>query len=73
MWYSTETCNRDSKILIYKFSSILHHINNKYPWLTEEGQMSCEHKKIPEEVQRKINGLTHIQNRLIFLNKSYNR
>jgi len=54
MWYSAQTCNGDSKVLITKFNSILHHIKNEHQWRTEEGTiMTCEHEEIPEEILRK--------------------
>lgn len=67
MWYSAQTCNGDSKVLITKFNSILHHIKNEHQWRTEEGTtMTCEHEEIPEEILRKKNGFIHNQNRIMF-------
>lgn len=71
MWYSAQTCNGNSKVLITKFTSILHHIKNEHQWQTEEGTMTCEHEEIPENIRRKKNGFTDNQNRIIFKKKYY--
>jgi len=60
MWYSAQTCNGNSKVLITKFTSILHHIKNEHQWQTEEGTMTCEHEEIPENIRskKKMDSLT---------------
>lgn len=46
LWWSAQTCNGDGKLLIEKFTSILHHISNIHEW-EENGQI----KDIPDLIR----------------------
>ncbi|KAJ8881553.1 hypothetical protein PR048_018035, partial [Dryococelus australis] len=49
LWWSAQTSNGDSSVLVDKSISILHHTKNEHKWLENGEYKSCEHELSEEE------------------------
>lgn len=52
LWWSAQTCNGDSDLLITKFTSILKHIKNVHEWEEDGVKKTCEHPPLSDEYKK---------------------
>jgi len=56
LWWSAQTCEENSDLLVDKFLFILYHIANIHEWTDENGiKKQCKHDKLTDEqIQNKL-------------------
>ena len=53
LWWCAQSCNKDAKVLVGQWVSIVNHVSNTHQWKEGKKIKKCQHHKLSKKEQKK--------------------